>query len=117
METIQTKLDQLNQLVINGKLMEAFEKYYDEHVVMQENENSPTTGKSANRERENEFLANIVEFRKAEVLCAAVNGDMSFVIWKYDYTHKNWGVRNYQQVSVQYWNSGKIIKEQFYYGN
>lgn len=51
------------------------------------------------------------------VLCLAVNGNTSFVIWKYDYTHKEWGARNYTQVSVQHWKDGKIIKEQFFYGN
>jgi hypothetical protein len=39
------------------------------------------------------------------------------VQWHYDYTHEHWGVRNYVQVSVQQWQNGKIIKEQFFYGN
>ena len=117
MEPIQTKLNNLNELVLNGKLLDAFEIYYDDHVVMQENETAPTIGKNANRERENLFLNNIIEFRNAEVLHAAVSGNTSFVIWKFDYTHKEWGVRDYTQVSVQHWNDGKIIREQFIYGS
>jgi hypothetical protein len=39
------------------------------------------------------------------------------VIWKYDYTHKEWGTRDYTQVSVQHWKDGKIIHEQFIYQN
>ena len=50
------KLSDLNDLVIQGKAMEAFEKYYHEDVVMQENDNAPTVGKDANRKREEEFL-------------------------------------------------------------
>ncbi|PWT74140.1 MAG: polyketide cyclase [Bacteroidetes bacterium] len=117
METIQEKLSHLNKLVANGNLLDAFELYYDDAVVMQENETEPTVGKSANRKREEEFLANIVEFRDASVLQTAVNGNTSFAIWKFDYTHKDWGIRNYQQVSVQHWSNGKIVKEQFYYGS
>lgn len=117
METIHEKLDNLNRLVLDGKLLDAFELFYDDQVVMQENENPPTIGKEANRSRENEFLGSIVEFRNAEVLHTAVTGNTSFVVWKYDYTHKDWGVRKYTQVSVQTWNNGKIIKEQFFYGN
>lgn len=117
METILTKLGKLNELVLSGKLLDAFDMYYDDHVVMQENENEPTVGKDANRKRENEFLNSITEFRNAEVVHVAANGDVSFVIWKFDYTHKDWGVRNYKQVSVQHWDNGKIVKEQFFYGN
>lgn len=53
----------------------------------------------------------------AQVVTMAVNGDVSFVLWKYDYTHREWGVRNYTQVSVQHWQDGLIIREQFFYGN
>lgn len=114
---IKTSLADLNSLVINGKLMDAFEKYYHEDIEMQENSNAPVIGKSTNRKRELEFVANVTEFRKASVAALAVNGNTSFVIWSYDYTHKEWGVRNYTQVSVQHWKDGKIMKEQFFYGN
>jgi hypothetical protein len=117
MQSIQEKLSHLNSLVLEGKLLDAFELYYDDKVVMQENESQPTIGKEANRTREKEFLNSIIEFRHAKVLQTAVNGNVSFVIWNYDYTHKDWGLRNYQQVSVQHWNDGKIVKEQFYYGS
>ena len=115
--TIENSLIELNSLVQNGKLMDAFEKYYHEDVAMQENANEPVVGKDVNRQRELDFLSNIVEFRNASVKGLAVGEDISFVIWTYDYTHKEWGVKNYTQVSVQNWKDGKIIKEQFFYGN
>lgn len=117
MQTIQNNLNDLNSLVLSGKAMEAFEKYYAENVVMRENENNPTVGKDANRKREMEFFSKITEFRNAEVKEISFSGNTSFVVWKYDYTHADWGVRNYTQVSVQKWENGKIIHEQFFYGN
>lgn len=114
---IENALKDLNALVINGKLMDAFEKYYSDDIAMQENENAPVVGKDANRKREQEFLNNIVEFRAASVEGIAVSGDLSFVIWKYDYTHKEWGVKKYTQVSVQRWRNGQIYHEQFFYGS
>ena len=114
---IENSLKDLNSLVQEGKLMDAFEKYYHDEVVMQENANDPVVGKSANRERELQFLNNIAEFRSASVHGVGVGDEISFVIWSYDYTHKEWGVKNYTQVSVQNWKEGKIIKEQFFYGN
>ena len=115
MATLLEKITDLNDLVLQGKALEAFEKYYHDDVQMQENNNEPVVGKKQNREREMEFLKNITEFRGASVKGHAVGDNISFVIWTYDYTHKEWGVRNYTQVSVQNWQDGKIIKEQFYY--
>ena len=114
---IENSIKDLNRLVIDGKVMEAFETYYHEEVAMQENELPATVSKEANRKRELEFLSNIAEFRKAEVKGIAVQGNVSFVIWSYDYTHKSWGIRDYTQVSVQEWKDGQIIRERFIYLN
>ena len=114
---IESSLQELNNLVLSGNLLEAFEKYYHDDVSMQENNLPPTVSKEANRQREIEFLNSITEFRGAEVKGVAVGDDISFVIWNYDYTHKDWGVRNYSQVSIQEWKDGKIIKEKFLYCN
>ena len=117
METIKEKIHHLNELVLTGKALDAFEMYYHEDVIMQENETTPTIGKEANRTREHQFFANIEEFRGAKVLDVAIGENVTFVKWHYDYDHKDWGTRNYEQVSVQHWHDSKIIKEQFFYGN
>jgi hypothetical protein len=117
MSALLAKIDDLNDLVLQGKSLEAFEKYYHDEVIMQENESTPTIGKEANLQREKEFYASITEFRTARPLKITVGEGISMVQWHYDYTHKDWGVRNYSQVSVQEWQDGKIIKEQFFYGN
>jgi hypothetical protein len=117
MNTIEQKILELNQLVIAGKMMDAFEKFYHEDVQMRENVNLPVIGKKANRNRELEFLKNITEFRNASVEGMAIGDNISFVIWSYDYTHKLWGEKKYTQVSVQHWKDGQIIRENFFYGN
>ena len=114
---IEHSLQDLNKLVLDGKIIDAFEKYYHEDVVMQENSDVATISKAANRQREQEFLDNITEFRSAEVKGLAVGDNISFVVWGYDYTHKEWGEKNYTQVSIQQWKDGKIIREQFVYSN
>lgn len=110
-------IDDLNSMILEGKAMEAFEKYYAEDVVMQENELPPTIGKDANREREKDFFSKVVEFRGADVKAVAIGDGVSMVEWFFDYTHKDWGERRYHQVSVQRWKDGKIVHERFYYGS
>jgi hypothetical protein len=114
---IEEALKDLNNLVLNGQALEAFDKYYHDEVSMQENHLPPTVSKAANREREIQFFNNITEFRGAEVKNLAVGDGISYVTWQYDYTHREWGVRNYTQVAVQQWKDGKIIHEQFIYSN
>ena len=117
MLTIKEKINELNRLVLAGKSMDAFEKFYHPDVIMQENENVPTIGKEENRKRELEFFENVTEFRNASVQAVAIGENLSTVIWHYDYTHKHWGVKKYTQISVRHWREGQIIKEQFFYGN
>ncbi|MDB5243343.1 MAG: ester cyclase [Spirosoma sp.] len=117
MESLKQKIEHLNALVLEGKAMDAFELYYDDAVVMQENAGTPTVGKEANRLREIEFFGAITEFRAASVEDVAVGEDVTMVKWNYDYTHKDWGLRNYTQVAVQHWKDGRIVREQFFYGN
>lgn len=117
MTQILDKIHHLNELVLKGNAMEAFETYYHDRVVMQENQQPPTVSKEVNREREKEFFSSVVQFRSATPLKVMVGENVSMVQWHYDYTHKDWGERNYVQVSVQEWADGKIIKEQFFYGN
>lgn len=83
---------------------------------MQENDQPPTFGKTANRERELAFFQSITAFRGAQVLGIAAAGDKTYVEWHYDYTHREWGERRYHQVAVQTWKDGKIVHERFYYG-
>ncbi len=117
MRKLFEKITDLNDLILQGKAMDAFEKYYHKDVVMQENESTPTVGKDANRKREEEFFSAITDFRGAKPLKVTIGENETMVEWHFDYTHKEWGVRNYKQVSVQEWKDGQIIKEKFYYPN
>ena len=115
MSTLLEKISDLNGLVLQGNTLEAFDKYYHNDVIMQENEEDPIVGKEANRKRELEFLESITEFRGAKPMKVTIGENVSMVEWFYDFTHKDWGVRNYTQVSIQEWKDGKIIREKFYY--
>ncbi len=118
MESLLEKIGDLNDMILQGNALEAFNTYYHEDVVMQENNDAPVKGKAANRKREEEFFASITEFRGAKVLKVAIGeGNITMVEWEMDYTHKDWGVRKYTQIAVQQWANGQIINERFYYGS
>jgi hypothetical protein len=114
---LKTTFEDIKSQVLQGKAMDVFEHYYAEDVVMQENDNPPTVGKEANRQRELEFFSKLTEFRGADVKSVAYSDDVIISEWFLDYTHADWGKRTYDQVSVQKWKDGKVVYERFYYAS
>lgn len=113
---LKVAFEDIKTLVLQGKAMEVFEKYYGEDVVMQENETPATIGKAANRQRELDFFSKVVEFRGIEVKSVAYGEDVIISEWFVAYTHADWGKVTHDQVSVQKWKAGKVVHERFYYG-
>ena len=117
MQDLRTQVDQLNQMILEGKILDAFEKFYADDVVMQDNDYPIREGKDVNRQYEEAFVNGLTEFRGAKVLNTLISDGIAVVEWWFDYTHKDYGVRNYRQVCVQRWKNGKITEEKFYYNN
>lgn len=118
MSTLKEKIASLNNMVLSGRALEAFETFYHNDVVMQENNQTPTVGKAANRSREEDFFAKADGFfDNAAIKDVAVGDNVTMVRWHYHYHHAEWGTKDYEQVSVQHWKDGLIVKEQFFYGN
>ena len=109
--------DELNSMILEGRIVEAFDKFYAPQVKMQDNDLPVREGFDANRQFEVDFVNNIVEFRGAQLLNRIVSDGVVAGEWQFDYTHKDWGVRNYKQISIQRWVNGKIVEEKFYYNN
>ena len=94
MTDLKTSVDSLNQMILDGKILDAFDKYYAEDVVMQDNDYPVRTGKIVNREYEEAFVNGLTEFRGAKVLNTLTSDGIAVVEWWFDYTHKDYGVRN-----------------------
>ncbi|MFH6983380.1 SnoaL-like domain-containing protein [Marinoscillum luteum] len=114
---IKEKIEDMNQMILSGQMMDAFEKYYHNDVTMQENNESPTVGKDANREREIKSMGMIEEFHGAEVKATAVGENVTMVEWEMDVTYKGAPRNTSNQVAVQKWQDGQIIHERFYYSS
>ena len=109
-------LDQaLNQAILSGKALEAFEQYYAEDVVMQENSDEPRRGKDVNRKAEQEFFSSLESFNDGRLISSAVNGDITFGEWFMDVTLKGGQNAKMSQVAVRRWKDGQVVNERFYY--
>lgn len=113
---ISQKVEKLNEMILNGSALEAFEEFYHEDVVMSENGQDERVGKDACRAFEKDFFSKIVAFNGAEVKNVAIGDNVSMVEMFMDYEHSEWGHKVFTQVAVQEWKDGLIVRETFYHG-
>lgn len=106
--------NQLNQLILEGRALEAFERFYAEGIVMQENTAPPVVGKPRNREREQAFFGSI-EVAKVQLLGSAVADGLTYSEWIYELSFKDGRKICMTEVSARRWQDGLVINERFYY--
>ena len=106
---------QMIQRVEAGDFLNAFEEFYADDVVMQENAGAPTRGKDANREREKGFVGSIREIHLNRADSFVVDGDRVAINWKAFYTFQDGSRATFDQVALQTWDGDRIVREQFFY--
>jgi len=114
--TFAQRDQELNDMILQGKILEAFEEFYAEDVVMEEGDQR-REGKDANREYEEQFVGALQEFRSAKIHARAVDQEnhTTFSEWENDFTLEGVGDVLQKQVSVRTWNEdGQIVNEKFY---
>ena len=116
--TYKEKIQDIYNMLGQGKLLDAFDKYYGENVVMTEPRGT-REGKADCRTYEEQFLSSIAQFHNLEIKSVGsdeANGT-TFIESAMDVTFKG-GMRvNMEQVAVQKWEGDHIVHERFYYDN
>ncbi|MEM8525978.1 MAG: ester cyclase [Bacteroidota bacterium] len=110
----QATITAFNQLIQNFEYEKAQQQFYHEELIKHENENAPTIGLVAHRNAMQHFLDSITN-ESATPLQVIISDDISVTEWHYQFDHKDWGHRDFRQVSVQRWKDGKIVHERHHY--
>jgi hypothetical protein len=105
---------ELNALIIASKSAEAFEKFYAEDVVAQENDEPERVGREQWMQGRLALEQKIKSF-KAVVLASAALGDTSFSEWTYELDIEGMGALKISQVAVRRWRNGRVVRERFYH--
>ena len=106
--------NELNRMIVEGKSVEAFERFYAEDVVAQENDDAERHGRAQWMQARGEMEKAMKKFN-ARVLANAANGDVSFSEWEFDMDIEGMGAMKMVQVAVRRWKDGKIVRERFYH--
>jgi len=109
------RINDLQDFIRQGKIIEAMTEFYAPDTAMQENSNPPTVGLAANIDREKQFLSQVKEWKGYTVKSVATSGDTAFVETAIDFINTAGKPVHMEQVSVQRWTGGKIAHERFYY--
>ena len=106
---------ELVRQIEDWKLLEAFEEFYADDVVMQENQQPPTVGKAANREREKGFVSWVARVHESRVTEVLVDGDDVVIHWNAEYTTTDGQRVRADQLALQKWRGDRIVRERFVY--
>ena len=118
MKKLQNNVEKLNLLIKDGKIKEAFEKYYGDDVIIQVNGNAPVTGKEQNRKREVIFLEEIEKLNSADINSVTFGGaddNVTMTEWAINIENKQGEKKIIYRVNVQHWKDDKIINEKLYF--
>lgn len=116
MSDLNARDQKLNEMILQGEILEAFEKFYADDIVMEEGDDR-RVGKEENREYEKQFVNSLQEFHSAEIKARAVDeeNNVTFSQWDNEMTLEGVGRVEQKQVSVRTWNDdGQITNEKFY---
>ncbi len=111
------KAKDIYDMLANGKMLEAFDKYYHNDVEMVEATGETRKGKAANRKFQEEFLGMIKEIHGSGVKSVASNEKEAKTMvesWM-DITFNDGRRQMMEEVAVQKWKGDQIIHERFYY--
>jgi ketosteroid isomerase-like protein len=111
------KAKDIYDMLAQGKMLEAFDKYYHKDVEMVEATGETRKGKEANRKFQADFMGMIKEVHGSGVTAITSNEKEATTMvesWM-DVTMKDGKRSKMEEVAVQKWKDGQVIHERFYY--
>lgn len=111
------KARELYDMIGQGKVNEALDKFYHDDVVVIEGDGSQRNSKEEQRKAMEEWEQSIEEMHGGGVYSITANEDTQTTIvesWV-DVKHKGMDRWKMEEVAVQQWEGDQIVKERFYY--
>lgn len=112
---ISSQVRALDQMITEGKILEAVEKFFHQDVVTQEgNATDLIEGKSAKIKHLESFFASIAAVNAIDLHSTTVGGDVSMSEFTFDLTQKDGTHILWNEVLRRRWKDGLVINERYY---
>ncbi|MFT5642096.1 MAG: ketosteroid isomerase-like protein [Cyclobacteriaceae bacterium] len=108
---------EVQRMISVGLMMEAFEKFYHEDVIMIESTGEIREGKAFNRTFQQEWIFGIKEVHDSGVKSITSNEESAVTMsetW-IELSFRDGSRMKMEEVSVKQWDGDQIINERFYY--
>lgn len=115
-KNLQELVKALNDMVSNGQLVDAAEKFYAPTVKTIEYDGSVTEGKPAAMKKLNNFVDSIQKVKKVELLRSVAGGNVSFSEYILDFDMKDGSNVYLHEIIRALWENGKVVEERYFKG-
>jgi len=111
----RNRVQQLVELVEQGKFVEALQEFYAEDATTQENHEPPRIGLPRLIREERRLMAGFRKIEAALVDNFFVQDQRAVIHWRFEFTHPLGLKIVLDELAYQLWRDDKIIEERFYY--
>ena len=95
--------------------VEAIEEFYAPHASMQENEQSPRTGRDTLVANEKKVLSRARSVTSKCLRPVFVNGDHVVIRWVFEFEFHDGARTRLDELAYQRWERDRIVEEKFFY--
>ena len=115
METLESRLHALDQMITEGKILETLEPFFAEPCRFVEMTNGASReSRAAQHEHLSGFFATLKGFNGATLLSSAIQGDTSLSEWRFDMEAGDGSQILWNEVLVRRWENGSVVEEKYY---
>ncbi|MDP5121817.1 MAG: hypothetical protein NWQ46_09500 [Spirosomaceae bacterium] len=106
----------LDKLIVDGKIMEAFEEYFHEDVITHSSANDRSEGKAQKREFLHGFFGNMNSTDEVKLHDTVVEDDKSFSAFTFKFTNKQNEELVWKEIIQRTWKDGLVMDEYYFEG-
>lgn len=75
--TLKERLDDLNNMIVKGEILESMDRYYHPDCVVMEKNDVVATGLQQAKDRESDLFQGVEAWLKSEIIATAVGDDVT----------------------------------------
>lgn len=115
-KNLQELVKAMNEMVLNGQLIDAAEKYYAPTIKTIEYDGSVTEGKQAAMKKLNGFVGSIQEVKQIELRRSVSDDNASFSEYILDFDMKDGSNIYLHEIIRSLWENGQVVEERYFKG-
>ncbi len=115
-KNLQTLANAMNEMVSQGQLVEAAEKYYSSNIKTIEFDGRITEGKQSAMKKLTDFVSSIQKVKEITLVWSASDDNASFSEFILDLDMKDGSNIYLHEIVRSLWENGQVIEERYFKG-